>query len=156
MQLFEYLEPDFSFSDVRGSLFQLARRGYEQINVLTTRQGVTRGGHYHRETSEAFFVISGQLKVTFESGAMRQTQCFQSGDFFRIPALVCHTMFFIEDTVMVAMYERTVERPNGVKDIFPVGMECDGLRKAEPDAGRPVGPSAAGGCYGYRNRHEEG
>lgn len=118
MELFEYLKPDFSFSDTRGSLFQLVHTGYEQINILTTKAGVMRGGHYHKETAEAFFVIEGLLEATLLEDHMQQTQMFQTGDFFRIPPYVSHTMKFIEDTVMVAIYEKAVEKTDGTKDIF--------------------------------------
>ena len=63
MELYERVRPDFEFSDTRGALVQLVHEGYEQVNVLTTRAGVTRGGHYHKETAEAFFVVDGRVTV---------------------------------------------------------------------------------------------
>ena len=59
MALLENKTVDFSHVDDRGSLFQLVRAGYEQVNVLSTRAGVCRGGHYHKRAVECFFVVSG-------------------------------------------------------------------------------------------------
>ena len=121
MELFERIKPDFQFSDQRGALVQLVHQGYEQVNVLTTKAGVTRGGHYHKLSTEAFFVVSGQVTVEFKKDAETQTETFTEGDFFRIPPFVSHTMSFPEDTVLVAMYDRTVEKSDGTKDIYAEG-----------------------------------
>lgn len=118
-QLYELLDPDFTFEDNRGKLAQLVHGGYEQVNVLVTNQGVTRGGHYHKNSTEAFYVISGCVEIHF-SGIKQKTEekvKFEQGDFFRIHPYVLHSMFFPEDCVMVAMYDRCVEQENGKKDI---------------------------------------
>ena len=59
--LFKTLTPDFSFNDERGFLFQLCRDGWKQINVSKTIAGTFRGGHYHKNTKEAFFIIDGEV-----------------------------------------------------------------------------------------------
>ncbi len=118
MELYKRLTPDFRFRDERGSLVQLVHSGYEQINVLTTKAGVVRGKHYHKETEEAFFVVDGRVTVVFERDNERQTVCFVKDDFFCIYPWVRHTMQFDEDTLMVAMYEHCVELTDGTKDIY--------------------------------------
>ena len=117
------LTPDFCFSDERGSLTQLVHTGYEQINVLHSKAGVFRGGHYHKETSEAFYLVSGAVEVTFQRGSETETRNYRQGDFFQIPPFVVHSMQFAEDTVMVAMYTKCVERQNGSKDIYSADKE---------------------------------
>lgn len=121
MVFFEWLNPDFQFSDGRGSLVQLVHEGYKQINVVTTRAGVTRGGHYHKISTEAFFVVSGQVAVEFRKGAAMRCETFHEGEFFRIPPLVSHTMHFLKDTVLVAMYDHAVDLSDGTKDIYAEG-----------------------------------
>lgn len=118
MELYKRLKPDFELHDTRGTLVQLVHEGYEQINVLTTRAGVVRGGHYHKETVEAFFVVDGQVEIELEKDAVRHTEIFEKGELFCIPPFVWHTMRFGVDTVLVAMYERAVEKADGTKDIF--------------------------------------
>jgi len=117
--MYEILKTDFKFKDIRGSLTQLAHNGWEQINVLITHKDVFRGGHYHKKTKEAFYVISGELVVTFtDKNGKSEKQVFHSGDFFMIYPFVSHSMDFREETVMVAMYDKCVVDKNGEKDIF--------------------------------------
>lgn len=109
------IEPDFRFSDSRGELVQLFRQGYKQVNVITSKKGVIRGGHYHKENQEAFYIISGKLEVTVEGQRFQ----FQTGDFFGIEPYDRHSFCFVEDTVLVSMYSSGVELENGGKDIYP-------------------------------------
>lgn len=118
MALFKRLTPDFAFEDVRGKLTQLVHGGYTQINVLESRNGVFRGGHFHKVSREAFFVVSGQVEVTLKKGDERGTELFCPGDFFEIGPFVVHSMRFPEDCVLVAMYDIPVEREDGTKDIY--------------------------------------
>ena len=108
------LKVDFDFQDDRGSIVQLIHDGYKQINVISTKKGVMRGGHYHKYNSEAFYIISGAL--TIEVNGVSKT--FKSGDFFSIDANDMHSFYFLEDTLLVSMYSDGVELEDGTKDIF--------------------------------------
>ncbi len=118
MALFEKLVPDFTFEDGRGKLAQLVHGGYTQINVLESRKGVLRGGHFHKRAREAFFVVSGQVEVTLKKGPEQQIELFGPGNFFEIAPFVVHSMSFPEDCVLVAMYDIPVEHEDGTKDIY--------------------------------------
>ena len=118
MDLYTVLNPDFRFEDERGALVQLVSGGYEQVNVLTTRAGVVRGGHFHKETTEAFYVVNGAVTVTFERNEETRTETFTEGMFFCVNPFVVHTMAFAVDTTLVALYARSVERKDGTKDIY--------------------------------------
>lgn len=108
------LKTDFEFSDNRGTLVQLIHEGYRQINVIISKKNVVRGGHYHKENDEAFYIISGALKVDVNG----QEYIFKSGDFFGIEANDRHSFYFLEDTTLVSMYNNGVEKANGEKDIY--------------------------------------
>jgi len=119
MAFYRILTPDFEHADERGKLSQLTHGGYEQINVLSSKKGVTRGGHYHRISREAFFVADGSVEVTFAKDGESKTETFAKGAFFEIPPFVSHSMFFPEDCILVALYDIPVERDDGTKDIYP-------------------------------------
>ena len=108
------IEPDFHFSDNRGDLVQLIHQGYRQINVITSKKGVVRGGHYHKKNSEAFYIVSGKLELTVDG----ETSSFQTGDFFGIEPYDKHSFFFLDDTILVSMYSGGVELEDGRKDIY--------------------------------------
>ena len=83
--MFQLLEPDFSHEDTRGKLAQLAHCGYRQINVVYSKAGTIRGGHYHKKNVEAFYVVSGMCEVCFQTEDTRETQTFTAGQFFCNP-----------------------------------------------------------------------
>ena len=105
---------DFEFQDDRGTIVQLIHEGYRQINVITTQKGVMRGGHYHKQNEEAFYIISGALTIEVNG----EKANFGAGDFFGIEANDMHSFCFLEDTLLVSMYSNGVELPDGSKDIF--------------------------------------
>lgn len=107
------LKTDFDFSDERGTITQLIHSGYRQVNVITSNRGVLRGGHYHKQNSEAFYIISGSLKV--EVNGIEYT--FKAVDFFGIEPYDMHSFYFDEDTILVSMYSGCVVNPDGTKDM---------------------------------------
>lgn len=119
MSLIEILTPDFTFTDGRGTLTQLVSGGYSQINAVFTKAGKQRGRfHYHKENKEAFFIISGRVKVTAQKDGEAEERIFTSGDMFLINEFVRHDFSYLEDTYLVAMYSGCVENPQGEKDIY--------------------------------------
>ncbi len=118
MHIYKRREIDFQHTDERGSLVQLVHTGFEQVNVLTTVGGATRGAHFHRRSVEAFYVISGSVEVSLRGREIRETVMFHRGDFFEIEPDVLHDMFFPEDCLMVQMYNVPVENADGTKDIY--------------------------------------
>lgn len=112
--MLKMIQTDFHFADERGTIDQLIHEGYRQINVITSKAGVLRGGHYHKLNDEAFYIVSGALKLTVGM----QEYTFQAGDFFGIEPYDMHSFAFLEDTVLVSMYSNGVELPDGTKDIY--------------------------------------
>ncbi len=119
MSLVKILKPDFVFEDERGMLAQLVSAGYSQVNAVFTKKGAVRGNfHYHKETEECFFVLSGEIRVTLSLDDKNETHIFKTGDMFLIEENVKHSFDYLEDTYLVVMYTKCVEKENGEKDIF--------------------------------------
>ena len=118
VRLIKILKPDFVFPDERGLLVQICREGYKQINAVFTKKGAVRGNlHYHKHTKEAFFVLSGHIRVMAEKNGMSEEREFGAGDMFMIEENVRHTFYYLEDTYLVGLYTEGVEGPDGAKDI---------------------------------------
>lgn len=113
------VKTDFSHIDERGSLVQLVHEGFNQVNVLDTRGGVERGGHFHKIARERFYIVKGTVEVTAKKDGEEGKHVFSKGDFFEIAPFTVHSMFFPEDCLMVAMYDVPVEQSDGSKDIYP-------------------------------------
>ena len=118
MSLYNKRTIDFQHVDERGSLSQLVHEGFKQINVLESKKGVERGSHFHKESVEAFYVISGSVKVTLWNKNKKEEVVFNKGDFFEIHPFVLHNMLFLSDCLMVQMYDEPVEKEDGTKDIY--------------------------------------
>lgn len=118
MGLIERIEADFEHRDGRGTLTQLARRGYSQVNVVTSKGGTFRGGHYHRLNTEAYYMVKGRCRVTARRGDEEESAIFQEGDFFRIGPYVTHDFAYMEDSILVTMYSLGVEMEDGTMDSY--------------------------------------
>ena len=116
--LIERISPDFEHKDERGTLTQLVRRGYSQVNVVTSKGGVFRGGHYHKLNTEAYYIVKGSCKVTARKDGEVESEVFKEGDFFRIGPFVSHDFDYIEDSILVTMYSLGVELDDGGMDSF--------------------------------------
>lgn len=80
--LIEMLQPDFKFANETGLLVQLVHEGWEQVNVLVSKAGATRGGHYHKVSKEVFYVISGEVKLTLETDTEKEEYTLKEADMF--------------------------------------------------------------------------
>lgn len=118
-KLFDYLEPNFLFNDDRGMLVQLVRNGWNQINYIYSKKGVIRGNHYHKFNVEAFFVISGKFNLVLQSldGNKQEEVTMTNSKFFKIYPNILHSFEFLEDTLLISMYDKGVEKIDGSKDI---------------------------------------
>ena len=117
--LYRDVSVDFQFEDDRGVLVQLVHQGYSQVNILRTKAGVFRGGHFHKVSRELFYVLSGSVEVQLKKGDEEEKHNFSAGAFFEIQPYVLHSMTFYEDCTMVVLYDQCVECENGEKDIYP-------------------------------------
>ena len=116
--MMQSIKPDFVYADERGKLVQLCKSGYGQVNVLYCKANSVRGMHYHKINEEAFFVVSGSVVINVTCNENTGEMKHVSGDFFSIKPLVRHSLYFPEDTVLVALYSQCIELSPGVKDIY--------------------------------------
>ena len=116
--LIEMMEPDVKFSNETGLLVQLVHEGWNQVNVLVSNAGATRGGHYHKVSKEVFYIVSGSIKLLIETENEKEEYILNQNDMFMVLPYQKHTFTFIEDTVMVSMYDVCVEKEDGTKDIY--------------------------------------
>ncbi len=116
--MIKIIKPDFIFDDERGSLIQLFREGYSQVNVVTSKAGVERGRHYHALNREGFYVIEGSFSVEVRLNNKTEHFEFKKGDMFIIEPYVIHTFDYHEDSVLIGFYDKGVELPDGTKDII--------------------------------------
>lgn len=119
MKLVEILKPDFVFEDDRGLLTQITHENYAQVNAVFSKKDAVRGNfHYHKNTKEVFYVISGKIEVELYLDEIREKHLFQKGDMFVISENVRHSFDYKEDSYLVVLYTKRVENKDGTKDLY--------------------------------------
>ena len=116
--LLDVLKPDFIHEDERGRLVQLAHGKIGQVNILYSEEDAMRGGHYHKEATEYYYVLGGRVDVRVEKDGVEEVYVFRTGDFFRIPPKTVHTLYFPVKCLMAAMFDVPIEKEDGTKDIW--------------------------------------
>jgi len=92
----------FSHSDDRGDITGIINTGtWEEMNFITSIAGTVRGGHYHKHTTEAFYILEGRVKINtrniHDSNNHIHEETVHSGDFFIIEPFVLHTFTVVKD-----------------------------------------------------------
>jgi dTDP-4-dehydrorhamnose 3,5-epimerase-like enzyme len=113
MDLIRFVKPEFVHSDDRGSLAQLVSQGWRQVNVIQSAKGSVRGGHYHKNNQELFYIISGAFRLILDQGNEHAEYSITTGMMFIIPEQVAHTFEYAEDSILVACYDRGVNDFHG-------------------------------------------
>ncbi len=116
--LIEYMKTDFQFQNENGLLVQLVHDGWKQVNVITSKAGKARGGHYHKYNEECFYVVNGRFELTVWKDDVKERYTMKEGDMFKISPYVYHTFEYTEETLLVSMYSRGVELDEQTKDIW--------------------------------------
>ena len=116
--MIEIMTPNFNHTDERGTITQLVREGYTQVNVVKSKAGVKRGGHYHKINRETFYIVNGKIQLIVRLDGDEKIHYFGAGDMFTIPPLVTHYFTYLEDTTLIGLYDKGIELENGNKDIY--------------------------------------
>jgi dTDP-4-dehydrorhamnose reductase len=104
--------PYFEFSDARGLLRGLCRGGpWKEINYASSGKGTKRGGHWHRETFESFFIIKGRISVKTKDIVSGEEQTFiaAAGDFFSISPMKLHTFTMLDDVEWINLLSNPMD-----------------------------------------------
>ena len=96
-------------SDYRGSLYEVTKTmNGSQCFVSTTKPGVIRGNHYHKEKIERFIVLKGNAKVSIRKKHHNDTvEYLVNGDipsYIDIPTLHTHNIENIGDSEMLVLF----------------------------------------------------
>jgi dTDP-4-dehydrorhamnose 3,5-epimerase-like enzyme len=104
--MIRFLEPYMSFEDHRGTITGLVNSGeWREINVISTKAGVVRGGHYHKRTEELFIILGGEIEVICEEVSRenhllcrKESFVARAGDIFIVEPFACHTFTTLTDS----------------------------------------------------------
>lgn len=91
--------------DVRGKIIFYSYNNMK-INLIETRKGFARGGHYHKYDQD-YTLISGQVEVRFNDISIDQetVQTFKAPAIIHIPKDIAHLFIAIEDSIFIETSE---------------------------------------------------
>lgn len=107
------IEPEFIIEDPRGRLIQVTSKSiWKQLNVIIRKKGTLGGGHYHKKTSEFFYVFSGKLilKIYSLSDCKTSSSVVKQGSCFEVIPMQQHYMKFQEDTALIVLYSEAFDQ----------------------------------------------
>lgn len=93
-----------AFTDERGTITNiLENEDIRHIGIITSRAQSVRGNHYHKKGVQYVYVLSGRLELKTRSvdGDKVESVLLAKSDLAITPALVIHTMHFLEDSVIL-------------------------------------------------------
>lgn len=110
------LEPEFVHTDPRRSLKQLLTADIKQVNVYNVSTNSVLGNHYHKETTEYFYVVKGSIFLELHDMKTGQEtrRIFTNGDMFAVHPYEVHKIeCFSEAKIMTFLTkEFTQENPD--------------------------------------------
>ncbi len=91
------------FTDARGDIFDIVEGGVGHVGIVTFVKGAVRAKHYHKQSTQYSYVISGSIRLTLSEvgGGNAQTFTLEKGSFTTIPPLVVHRYEALADAEML-------------------------------------------------------
>jgi len=93
------------FEDERGKITDILEKELiDSVTLITSEKGAVRGNHYHKESIQYTFVLTGSLKLFVQSpGWEVETAVLKPGDLVYTPALERHALVALEDAEFLAL-----------------------------------------------------
>ena len=103
------------FSDMKGNFRGIINTlKWSEINYIETKKNGIRGNHYHKKTSELFFIIEGIIEVSVRkikfSKFMKYK--FKKGDIFIIEPMEIHIFKAIKYAKWINVLSKKIDDSN--------------------------------------------
>lgn len=99
------LEPEFVHTDKRRSIIQLLTADLKQVNTYVATKGSCLGDHYHKQTTEYFYIISGNIIYNNE-------RVLEEGSFFVVYPQENHTLECLTDVRLMTFLTKPFDERN--------------------------------------------
>ena len=98
-----HLEP--AFHDNRGQITDIVQHTpFDSVTVITCVRGAIRGNHYHQESIQYLYVLSGRVRAFAQSpGGPVEMVDLVAGDLLETPLLERHAIEVLEDAVLIVI-----------------------------------------------------
>lgn len=95
----EILNPELYLPSNRRNLTQLFTKRIEQVNFYEAKKGSVLGDHYHKKTTEIFFIVKGSiiLHTHFNKSRVSHSEVVNKNTCFRINPQEVHIIECLTD-----------------------------------------------------------
>jgi len=117
--MFKFCLPYFEHNDDRGFIKGLINEGeWKEVNLIFSKAGTIRGGHYHKKTYEAFIILKGEVEIVLNKiENERLTEevvkvLVKEGDVFILDPFIYHTFYVLKDAQWINLLSEKINPEN--------------------------------------------
>ena len=94
-----------AFSDERGTIIDILQHTpVDSVTVIASTKGAIRGNHYHQESVQYCYVLSGRIRAFAQLPGQAVEQAdLVAGDLLATPVTERHSLHALEDSVMLVI-----------------------------------------------------
>ncbi|HEV7121679.1 MAG TPA: hypothetical protein VGN56_02515 [Candidatus Paceibacterota bacterium] len=110
-----------NFEDARGTIRDiLTHTPIEHITIITCASGAVRGNHYHKETIQYDYVVSGRMKILSRPAGQERVEAVvaEAGTLVKHDLSEAHALIALEDSVFLSITEGTRGGDDYEKDTY--------------------------------------
>ena len=102
------LTPEFIHKDSRRTLKQLFTDDIKQVNFYEARRNAVLGNHFHKITTEYFYILKGSVIVTtWKRGeTIHDVRILNTDDYFRVDPFENHTVQCMTNTKILTFLSK--------------------------------------------------
>ena len=118
--LVKHLRP--AFQDERGVISDILQHTpVDSVTIITSAKGAMRGNHYHKESVQYTYVLSGRIQArTQNPGEKVEVQELTAGDLLESPPLERHALLALDDSMLLVVTRGPRGGQNYEADTFRV------------------------------------
>lgn len=92
-----------AFSDDRGDITDLVyKEEFDAVTLIKSKKGAIRGNHYHKETTQYSYILSGKIRAYSQKPDMKvESAVLEAGDMMLSRPFERHALHAIEDSVIL-------------------------------------------------------
>ena len=106
----------FTHEDERGFIRGIINDGnWQEINYISSKKGVERANHYHKDLKELFIIIEGKIRITYFKVNDRnkiETKIVKKGDVFLFEKNLFHRFEVIKDAIWINVLSKKIDPKN--------------------------------------------
>lgn len=108
------LSPYIARLDERGGFLGITQESWAEINFIETGAKQVRGNHYHKETRELFFIVSGEIEIVIDDliSGKHLEMSVSKGDIFIIEPYELHTFRTKTEAQWINMLSKPMDPQN--------------------------------------------